>query len=204
MQMHSRSSSAGMDDVLSGSGTGEHVLGLSQGTVRPARIHALWADLFRIEAMHLRGALRELALDDAARRKHGRARTESAAATGYRGGDPCACHCSKCATSLARLGYQYAYWADLENDFTFEKGIERTHHVHLASSRQSPNGATTFDSGTPADQAPLACDRTRQDRAWCQFCRDRAAYTRAKAAFILMYLHHLATHSRRCAQPMAD
>ena len=37
----------------------------------------------------------------------------------------------KCATSLARLGYQYAYWVELDNDFTFEKGIERTHHVHL-------------------------------------------------------------------------
>ncbi len=90
-----------------------------------------------------------------------------------------------CDRSLARLGYQYAHWVDLENDFTFEKGIERTHHVHLVEldSRQWSDYLRFRDA--LRTNAQLACEYERiKIELGARFCRDRASYTRAKAEFI--------------------
>ena len=91
----------------------------------------------------------------------------------------------RCAASLASLGYEYAYWVDLENDFTFEKGIERTHHVHLVEldSRQWADYLRFRDA--LRRNAQLLCEYERvKIELGARFCSDRASYTRAKAEFI--------------------
>jgi GrpB-like predicted nucleotidyltransferase (UPF0157 family) len=165
--------------------TGEHVLGLALGTVRLCEYTPLWAALFRIEAMHLRAALRDLALDV----QH----VGSTAVPGLRAKPildiavaiPAHAIVAKCATSLARLGYRYAYWADLPDDFTFEKGVERTHHVHLveAEGRQWTDYLRFRD--TLRTNARLAGDYERvKIELGTRFSCDRASYTREKAEFI--------------------
>jgi GrpB-like predicted nucleotidyltransferase (UPF0157 family) len=113
--------------------TGEHVLGLEPGTVRLREYTPLWAELFLIEAADLHAGLGVLALD-----------VEHVGSTAVPGlaakpvldiAVAIAAHSlvPRCATLLARLGYQYAYWADLDNDYTFEKGVEP--HASRASRR---------------------------------------------------------------------
>jgi GrpB-like predicted nucleotidyltransferase (UPF0157 family) len=165
--------------------TGEHVLGLQPGTVLLREYTPLWADLFRLEAMHLRDALRNLALDV----QH----VGSTAVPGLKAKPildiavAITAHVtvSRCATSLARLGYQYAYWADLENDFTFEKGVERTHHVHLVElgSRQWSDYLRFRDALLTNAQLAREYERVKVELG-ARFCHDRPSYTRAKAEFI--------------------
>ena len=165
--------------------TGEHVLGLQPGTVRLREYTPLWAELYRIEAAELRDALGVLALS-----------VEHVGSTAVPGlvakpildiavAIPAHAVVPKCAALLARLGYQYAYWVDLENDHTFEKGVERTHHVHLVElhSRQWSDYLRFRDA--LRSNARLARDYERNKRALgARFRGDRAAYTRAKADFI--------------------
>jgi GrpB-like predicted nucleotidyltransferase (UPF0157 family) len=166
-------------------GTGEQVLGLERGTVRLREYTPLWPELFRIEAEQLREALGALAVA-----------VEHVGSTAVPGliakpildiavAIPEHAVVPRCATPLARLGYQYAYWADLENDYTFEKGAERTHHVHLVlhEGRQWLDYLRFRDA--LRTNAPLASEYERTKRALgARYCRDRAAYTRAKAEFI--------------------
>jgi GrpB-like predicted nucleotidyltransferase (UPF0157 family) len=145
----------------------------------------LWSELFRIEAAELREALGPSALE-----------IEHVGSTAVPGlvAKPILdiavairtyAIVPSCATALARLGYQYAHWVDLENDYTFEKGVERTHHVHLVEHR-SPQWSDylRFRDALRAN-AQLARDyeRTKMELG-ARFCSDRAAYTRAKADFI--------------------
>jgi GrpB-like predicted nucleotidyltransferase (UPF0157 family) len=169
--------------------TGEHVLGLELGTVLLREYTPLWVDLFELEAAALRGALRELALDV----QH----VGSTAVPGLKAKPildiavaiPAHSIVSTCATSLARLGYQYAYWADLENDFTFEKGIDRTHHVHLVElDSHQWSDYLRFRDALRAN-VQLACEYERiKVELGARFCRDRASYTRAKGEFIRQVL----------------
>jgi len=165
--------------------TGEHVLGLEPGTVRLREYTPLWAQLFLLEAAQLRDALAELALD-----------VQHVGSTAVPGliakpildiavAIPAHATVPKCATSLARLGYQYAYWADLENDHCFEKGVERTHHVHLVEldSRQWSDYLRFRDALRTNAQLARDYERTKMELG-ARFCRDRASYTRAKADFI--------------------
>jgi GrpB-like predicted nucleotidyltransferase (UPF0157 family) len=165
--------------------TGEHVLGLPLGTVRLREYTPLWAELFRLEAAALRDALGGLALD-----------VEHVGSTAVPGlaakpildiavAIPAHDVISRCATSLARLGYLYAYWADLENDYTFEKGVERTHHVHLVEreSRQWSDYLRFRDALRTNAQLAREYERTKMALG-ARYCSDRAAYTRAKADFI--------------------
>ena len=165
--------------------TGEHVLGLPLGTVRLREYTPLWAKLFRIEAFHLRDALGDLAVDV----QH----VGSTAVPGLKAKPildiavaiPAHALVPKCATSLARLGYQHAHWADLENDFTFEKGIERTHHVHLVEIDSHQWSDYLRFRDTLCTSAQLACEYERiKIELGTRFCEDRASYTRAKAEFI--------------------
>ena len=165
--------------------TGEHVLGLSPGTVRLREYTPLWAELYQIEAAELRSALGALALS-----------VEHVGSTAVPGliakpildiAIAIRTHAliPKCATLLARLGYQYAYWADLENDYTFEKGTERTHHVHLVEleSRQWSDYLRFRDALRSSLRLMREYERTKVVLG-AKFCSDRAAYTRAKAEFI--------------------
>lgn len=90
-----------------------------------------------------------------------------------------------CATALARVGYQYAHWVELENDYTFEKGVERTHHVHLVEhgSRQWGDYLRFRDALRANIELARDYERTKIELG-AKFCGDRAAYTRAKADFI--------------------
>jgi GrpB-like predicted nucleotidyltransferase (UPF0157 family) len=166
-------------------GTGEHVLGVPPGTVRLHEYTPLWAELFRIEAAELRDALGALALD-----------VEHVGSTAVPGLvakpilDIAVAIRSYdmvplCATALARLGYQYAHWVELENDYTFEKGVERTHHVHLVEhgSRQWTDYLRFRDALRANLQLARDYERTKMELG-ARFCSDRAAYTRAKADFI--------------------
>ena len=165
--------------------TGEHVLGVPPGTVRLHEYTPLWAELFRIEAAELRDALGALALD-----------IEHVGSTAVPGlvAKPILdiavairtyAIVPSCATALARLGYQYAHWVDLENDYTFEKGTERTHHVHLVErgSRQWSDYLRFRDALRANVQLARDYERTKMELG-ARFCSDRAAYTRAKADFI--------------------
>jgi GrpB-like predicted nucleotidyltransferase (UPF0157 family) len=169
--------------------TGENVLGLLPGTVRLCEYTPLWAEFYRVEAARIRSALREFALDV----QH----VGSTAVPGLRAKPildiavaiPAHAVVPKCATSLAGLGYEYAYWVDLENDFTFEKGIERTHHVHLVEldSRQWSDYLRFRD--VLRQNAQLLCEYERvKIELGARFCRDRASYTREKAEFICRVL----------------
>jgi len=165
--------------------TGEHVLGLEPGTVRLREYTPLWAELFLIEATDLNAALGVLALD-----------VEHVGSTAVPGlaakpvldiavGIAAHSLVPRCATLLARLGYQYAYWADLDNDYTFEKGVERTHHVHLVE-HESPQWSNYLRfRDALRSNAELAREYERTKTALgARYCSDRASYTRAKAAFI--------------------
>ena len=111
--------------------TGEHVLGLVAGHRSAVRIHAAVGGALSSRGVPHSQCPREFALDV----QH----VGSTAVPGLKAKPildiavaiPAHAVVPRCATSLAGLGYEYAYWVDLENDFTFEKGIERTHHVHL-------------------------------------------------------------------------
>jgi len=165
--------------------TGEHVLGLPPGTVRLRDYTPLWAELFQLEAQELRGALKSLALDV----QH----VGSTAVPGLKAKPildiaiaiPAHALVAKCTSSLARLGYEYAYWIELENDFTFEKGIERTHHVHLVEqdSRQWSDYLRFRDALCMNAQLVREYERIKLELG-ARFCSDRASYTRAKAEFI--------------------
>jgi len=165
--------------------TGEHVLGLEPGTVRLREYTPRWAELYTIEAAELRAALGALALD-----------VQHVGSTAVPGlvakpvldiavAIPAHAQVPRCATSLARLGYQYAYWADLDNDYTFEKGVERTHHVHLVEleSRQWVDYLRFRDALRSNSRLAREYERTKLALG-ARFCSDRAAYTRAKADFI--------------------
>ena len=165
--------------------TGEHVLGLPLGTVRLREYTPLWAELFSLEAAELRATLGALALD-----------VQHVGSTAVPGlvakpildiavAIPAHAVVPRCATLLAGLGYQYAYWADLENDYTFEKGAERTHHVHLVEpqSRQWADYLRFRDALRANSRLAREYERTKL-RLGATFCADRAAYTRAKADFI--------------------
>lgn len=165
--------------------TGEHVLGLEHGVVRLREYTPLWAELYAIEAIALRTALGRFALD-----------VQHVGSTAVPGlvakpildiavAIPAHALVPRCATLLACLGYQYAYWADLDDDYTFEKGVERTHHVHLVE-RESPQWIDylRFRDALRAN-ARLAREYERTKlKLGARFCSDRAAYTRAKANFI--------------------
>lgn len=165
--------------------SGEHVLGVPPGTVRLREYTPLWAELYRIEAAELRETLGTLALD-----------IEHVGSTAVPGliakpildiaiAIPKHALVPKCATLLAHLGYQYAYWADLDNDYTFEKGVQRTHHVHLVEFDSRQWGDYLRFRNALRTNEKLARDYERTKMALGQkFCRDRAAYTRAKADFI--------------------
>jgi GrpB-like predicted nucleotidyltransferase (UPF0157 family) len=161
------------------------VLGVAPGTVRLHEYTPLWAELFRIEAAALRDALGASAVD-----------VEHVGSTAVPGlvAKPILdiavairayAMVPSCATALARLGYQYAHWVDLENDYTFEKGVERTHHVHLVehSSRQWSDYLRFRDALRANVQLARDYERTKMELG-ARFCSDRAAYTRAKADFI--------------------
>jgi len=153
--------------------------------VRLREYTPLWPELYRIEAGQLRDALGELALDvqhvgsTAVPGMMAKPILDIAVAIPEHATVP------KCATPLARLGYQYAYWADLENDYTFEKGVDRTHHVHLVQreSRQWSEYLRFRDALRTNGQLAREYERTKMELG-AKFCRDRAAYTRAKAEFI--------------------
>jgi len=165
--------------------TGEHVLGVPPGTVRLHEYTPLWAELFRMEAAELRAALGASALD-----------VEHVGSTAVPGlvakpildiavAIPAYALVPSCATALAGLGYHYAHWVDLENDYTFEKGAERTHHVHLVEHGSRPwSDYLRFRDALRANR-DLARDYERTKiELGARFCGDRAAYTRAKADFI--------------------
>ena len=165
--------------------SGEHVLGLPPGTVRLREYTPLWAELYRIEAEALRDALGVLALS-----------VEHVGSTAVPGliakpildiavAIPAHAVVPKCATLLARLDYQYADWADLEDDHTFEKGVERTHHVHLVEvdSQQWSDYLRFRDALRCNAQLAQEYERTKMVLG-TKFCSDRPAYTRAKADFI--------------------
>jgi len=165
--------------------TGEHVLGLPLGTVRLREYTPLWVELYRIEEAELRDALGVLALD-----------VQHVGSTAIPGlvakpildiavAIPSGGLVPRCATSLARLGYQYAYWADLENDYTFEKGVDHTHHVHLVElhSRQWVEYLRFRDTLRTNLQLAREYERIKMALG-ARYCSDRAAYTRAKADFI--------------------
>ena len=165
--------------------TGEQVLGLPHGTVRLREYTPLWAELFRIEAAELRDALGALALE-----------VEHVGSTAVPGllAKPILdiaiaiekhAVVPKCASMLVSLGYQYAYWADLDNDYTFEKGVERTHHVHLVelASREWSDYLRFRDALRTNAKLAREYERTKLALG-AKFCSDRAAYTRAKADFI--------------------
>ena len=164
---------------------GEPVLGLQLGTVRLRQYTPLWAELFLVEAGHIRGALGELALDV----QH----VGSTAVPGLRAKPildiaiaiPAIDDVSKCATPLADLGYQIACWADLENDFVFEKGLERTHHVHLVErkSRQWSDYIRFRDALRRNAQLVGEYEQIKMALGG-RFHGNRAAYTSAKAEFI--------------------
>ena len=165
--------------------TGENVLGLPPGTVRLREYTPLWAELFRIEAAELRGALGALALDvqhvgsTAVPGLSAKPILDIAVAIAKHAVVP------KCATMLASIGYQYAYWVDLENDHTFEKGVARTHHVHLVEleSRQWSDYLRFRDALRTNARLAREYERTKM-KLGAKFCSDRASYTRAKADFI--------------------
>ncbi len=166
-------------------GAGECVLGLQPGTVRLREYTPLWAELFLIEAADIRDALGELALDV----QH----VGSTAVPGLRAKPildiavaiPANDVVPKCAAPLARLGYLYAARVDLEDDFVFEKGIERTHHVHLVAlkSRQWSDYIRFRDALRCNPQLVGEYERIKMELG-CRFYGNRAAYTSAKAEFI--------------------
>jgi len=169
--------------------TGEQVLGLLPGTVRLCEYTPLWAEHYRVESDRIRSALREFALDV----QH----VGSTAVPGLKAKPildiavaiPAHAVVPKCATSLASLGYEYAYWVDLENDFTFEKGVERTHHVHLVEldSRQWTDYLRFRDTLRRNVELLRDYERVKVELG-ARFCRDRASYTREKAEFICRVL----------------
>ena len=169
--------------------TGENILGLLPGTVRLCEYTPLWAELYQAEAQRIRNALREFALDV----QH----VGSTAVPGLKAKPildiavavPAHAVVPKCAVWLSGLGYEYAYWVDLPNDFTFEKGIERTHHVHLVEldSRQWSDYLRFRDA--LRRNAQLLCEYERvKVELGARFCRDRASYTKEKAQFICRVL----------------
>lgn len=165
--------------------TGEDVLGVPPGTVRLHEYTPLWAELFRIEAAELRHALGASALDvqhvgsTAVPGLVAKPILDIAVAIRTYAIVP------SCATALARLGYHYAHWVDLENDHTFEKGVERTHHVHLVehASRQWSDYLRFRDALRANAQLAQDYERMKVELG-ARFCSDRTAYTRAKADFI--------------------
>lgn len=166
-------------------GAGEPVLGLQLGVVRLREYTPLWAELFLTEAGHIRAALRELALDV----QH----VGSTAVPGMRAKPildiavavPAIADAAKCTPPLADLGYQHARWVDLEDDVVFEKGIERTHHLHIVERKGRQWSDYIRFRDALRNDARLAAEYECIKRELGGRFRDnRAAYTCAKGEFI--------------------
>lgn len=167
------------------SDAGDQVLGLKPGTVRLCEYTPLWPELYQAEAQVLRQALGAIAVDvqhvGSTAVPGMRAKPILDIAVAVRG----LADVPRCATPLSTLGYQFAYWADLENDYLFEKGAARTHHVHVVqgTSRQWTDYITFRDALRGDQQLSAEYEQLKMELVK-RFYGNRAAYTSAKAEFI--------------------
>jgi len=166
-------------------GTGVRVLGLPPGTVRLHDYTPLWAELFMIEAARIRAALGELALDvqhvGSTAVPGLKAKPILDIAVAVRTRDLFSLY----ATHLAKLDYEHAAHIEIENDFVFEKGIERTHHLHLVEleSREWSDYLRFRNALRENEQLAREYERIKIELGY-RFHGNRRCYTSAKTLFI--------------------
>ena len=160
-------------------------LGLVQGTVRLDDYTPQWAEWYCLEAQCIRSALGSLAIDvqhvGSTAIPGLKAKPILDIAVGIQHVDT-ALHCQ---APLATLGYEYAYWAGIEHDYVFGKGVARTHLVHVVAY----DGALWRNYLAFRNTLRASPELVQQYAALKlelsqQFPHDRPAYTAAKAGFI--------------------
>jgi len=166
-------------------GTGVRVLGLPPGMVRLREYTPLWAELFEIEAAQIRAVLGDLALGvehvGSTAVPGLRAKPILDIAVAVRTRDLLSLY----AAHLAELGYEHASHIELENDFVFEKGIDRTHHLHLVELESREWRDYLRFRNTLRANEPLAREYERiKIELGVRFHGNRRCYTSAKTLFI--------------------
>ncbi len=160
-------------------------LGLEQGQVRLVAYTPQWAQLYALEESRIRAALAGLAQDV----QH----VGSTAIPGLKAkpildiavGIPRLDTALACQRPLALLGYEYAHWAGIEDDYVFGKGVARTHLVHVVEyGGPKWRAYLTFRDALRAHPDLVQQYEALKLRLSKQFGENRGAYTAAKAGFI--------------------
>ena len=160
-------------------------LGLEPGRVRLVDYTERWPELYRREEALLRVALGDLALDI----QH----VGSTAVPGLRAkpildiavGIAQLDAALACRAPLAPLGYEYADWANIPDDYVFGKGRARTHLVHVVAHGGTRwNAYLCFRDALRADPALAREYEALKLRLSEQHGERRGDYTAAKASFI--------------------
>ncbi len=160
-------------------------LGLMQGSVRLDDYTPRWAELYASEAPRIRSALGSMAVDvqhvGSTAIPGLKAKPILDIAVGIRRLD----EALDCQHPLETLGYEYAYWAGIEHDYVFGKGVARTHLLHVVE-YTGPlwRNYLTFRNALRAHPELVQQYAALKIELSQQFGTDRGAYTAGKAGFI--------------------
>jgi GrpB-like predicted nucleotidyltransferase (UPF0157 family) len=163
----------------------EDALGLEQGIVLLRDYTPLWAELFAVEAVHIRNALGALA--------RGVQHVGSTAVPGLKAkpildiavGVSTLNDLPHFEAALAKLDYEYAHWGGVDHELVFGKGKVRTHLVHIVEYDSSKwHGYIAFRTALLSDRRiARQYEQVKIDLA-ASHASDRAAYTAANSEFI--------------------
>jgi GrpB-like predicted nucleotidyltransferase (UPF0157 family) len=161
------------------------VLGLEQKAVRLHDPTPLWAELYQQEERRIRAALGVLLVDI---QHYG-----STAIPGIKAkpildimvGLNHFEDAVQCIPLLATIGYDYAPHAGIPGDYTFGKGVRRTHLVHVvAYGSANWTDCLRFRDALRRDPALARAYEDLKVALAQQYAQSRVDYTAAKTAFI--------------------
>jgi GrpB-like predicted nucleotidyltransferase (UPF0157 family) len=160
-------------------------LGLKKGIVIIKPYDERWPLLYDAEAAEIRAALAGIALD-----------MQHVGSTSVPGlsakpiidialGLASLDKAERCKGPLETLGYEYAYWAGIDDDHVFGKGVERTHLIHAVEF--GGDLWTNYLKFRDALRGSIELSRQYEELKTglsLRFAKDRAVYTDEKSKFI--------------------
>ena len=160
-------------------------LGLKRRTVIIRAYDERWPLLYDEEAAQIRAVLGEFALD-----------VQHVGSTSVMGlaakpildiavGVAALSDVERCKVPLAAIGYEYAYWAGVDDNHVFGKGIERTHLIHVVEFGSDIwKNYIKFRDALRANEELRRKYESLKTELAIRFAKNRAAYTDAKGEFI--------------------
>lgn len=170
--------------------TEDRILGLARDSNRLRPYTHRWPELFEAEARAIRAALGALALDV----QHvGSTSVPGLAAKPILDIAVAVARLDQyreCIGPLASLGYEHAYWAGIERNEVFGKGIDRTHLAHVVEFRsQEWNNYLKFrDRLRQSPELARTYEQLKRELS-ATHATSRADYTAAKQHFIRQVLN---------------